>query len=151
MADMIVSGAEYSAANGTYVESGTFGGRPTYIHESNVDWLLRYEDDSAWVMYDSIEYDFYYTSFDNVATPDLCSDWMDFLAGESSSLTVTAASSGQNLTLTCAAGSYTLTGTNVTLTHTPASQNLTLACNAGSYSLTGTNADLTVTRHYTLT
>jgi len=57
----------------------------------------------------------------------------------------------QSYTLTCAAGSYTLTGSSVTLTHTPASQNLTLACNAGSYSLTGTNADLTVTRHYTLT
>jgi len=58
----------------------------------------------------------------------------------------TAASSSQNLTLTCAAGSYSLTGTNVTLTHTPASQNLTLACNAGTYSLTGTNADLTSAR-----
>ena len=57
----------------------------------------------------------------------------------------------QNYTLTCAAGSYSLTGSSVTLTHTPASQNLTLACNAGTYSLTGTNADLTVTRHYTLT
>ncbi len=56
----------------------------------------------------------------------------------------------QSYTLTCAAGSYSLTGTNVTLTHTPASQNLTLTCAAGSYALTGTNADLTVTRHYTL-
>ena len=34
----------------------------------------------------------------------------------------------QNYTLTCAAGSYSLTGTSVTLTHTPASQNLTLTC-----------------------
>jgi len=65
-------------------------------------------------------------------------------------LTVAYSGSSQNLTLTCAAGSYSLTGTNATLTHTPASQNLTLACNAGTYSLTGTNADLTVTRHYTL-
>jgi len=66
-------------------------------------------------------------------------------------LTVAHSAGGaQNLTLTCAAGSYSLTGTNVTLTHTPASQNLTLACSAGSYSLTGTNADLTVTRHYVL-
>ena len=67
---------------------------------------------------------------------------VDYTAGEGEA---------QNLTLTCAAGSYSLTGTNVTLTHTPASQNLTLACNAGTYSLTGTNADFTVTRHYTLT
>jgi hypothetical protein len=50
----------------------------------------------------------------------------------------------QSYTLTCAAGSYTLTGSSVTLTHTPASQNLTLACEAGSYGLTGTNAYLTV-------
>ena len=57
---------------------------------------------------------------------------------------------GQNLTLTCSAGSYSLTGTSVTLTHTPASQNLTLSCNAGSYALTGTNADLTVKRNYVL-
>ena len=53
----------------------------------------------------------------------------------------------QSYILACAAGSYTLTGTNVTLTHTPASQNLTLTCAAGSYALTGTNADLTVTLH----
>jgi len=53
-------------------------------------------------------------------------------------------------TLTCAAGSYSLTGTDCTLTHTPASQNLTLTCSAGSYSLTGTNADLTVKRNYVL-
>ncbi len=32
----------------------------------------------------------------------------------------------------------------------PEAQNLTLTCAPGSYSLTGTNADLTVTRHYTL-
>ena len=65
-------------------------------------------------------------------------------------LIVAYSAGGQNLTLTCEAGSYSLTGTNVTLTHTPASQNLTLACNAGSYSLTGTNADLTVKRNYVL-
>ena len=52
----------------------------------------------------------------------------------------------QNLTLTCAAGSYSLTGTSVTLTHTPASQSLTLSCEGGSYSLTGTNAALTSSR-----
>ena len=66
-------------------------------------------------------------------------------------LVVTYTAGSNDYTLTCAAGSYSLTGTDCTLTHTPASQNLTLACSAGSYSLTGTNADLTVTRHYTLT
>ena len=89
--DIIVSGAEYSAANGTYVESGTFEGRPNYIHESNVDWFLRYEG-GVWAMYDLIAHIFFYVSFDDVATPDLCSSWVDVnndLAP--SSLTVTAA------------------------------------------------------------
>jgi hypothetical protein len=64
-------------------------------------------------------------------------------------LTVAHSAGGaQNLTLTCAAGSYSLTGTNADLTVT---RHYTLTCEAGSYALTGANADLTVTRHYTLT
>ena len=57
----------------------------------------------------------------------------------------------QSYTLTCAAGSYTLTGTDATLTVTRAAQNLTLACNAGTYALTGSAATLTMQRNYTLT
>ena len=57
------------------------------------------------------------------------------------------ASSAQNLTLTCAAGSYSLTGTAATLT---VQRNYVLSCGAGNYALTGTNADLKVQRNYTL-
>jgi len=53
----------------------------------------------------------------------------------------------QNYTLTCAAGSYSLTGTACTLT---VRRNYVLSCGAGSYNLTGTNADLKVQRNYTL-
>ena len=57
---------------------------------------------------------------------------------------------GQNLTLTCAAGSYSLTGTDATLTYTGSAQNLTLSCGAGSLALTGTSATFEVKRNYTL-
>ena len=67
------------------------------------------------------------------------------LTGTNVTLTATVR---QNLTLACEAGSYSLTGTDATLT---VQRNYTLVCEAGSYALTGTNADLTVTRHYTLT
>ena len=53
----------------------------------------------------------------------------------------------QNYTLTCAAGSYSLTGTAATLT---VQRNYVLSCGAGSYNLTGTDADLKVQRNYTL-
>ena len=58
--------------------------------------------------------------------------------------------STQNLTLSCAAGSYSLAGVACTLTVTRAAQNLTLACSAGSYSVTGTDATLSVKRNYVL-
>ena len=113
MADMIVSGAEYSAANGTYVESGTNDGKPRYVHESNSDYVILWNNlDAVWYVYDATNLTWAYYSLSQVATPDLCSDWADALTFESSALTVTAASSSQNLTLTCAAGSYSLTGTN---------------------------------------
>jgi len=135
MTDMIVSNGW---ENGVFFYAGIVDGKPEYCSANN--WIIYWGDPAAWY-YANYDGDTYDISQDDVATPDLAT-W--------GIITVTAASSGQNLTLTCAAGSYSLTGTNVTLTHTPASQNLTLACNAGSYSLTGTNADLTVKRNYVL-
>ena len=99
MADMIVSGAEYSAANGTYVESGTNDGKPRYVHESNSDYVIFWHNlDAIWYVYDATNLTWAYYSLSQVATPDLCSDWVDALTFESSALTVTAASSSQNLT-----------------------------------------------------
>ena len=108
MTDMIVSGAEFSAANGTYVETGTYDGRPKYIHESNADYVVLYLG-----IYDEVNFLLYLRR--RCRHPRLCSSWTDGFAWVPSALTVTAGSS-QNLTLTCAAGSYSL-GTNVTLTH----------------------------------
>jgi len=143
MADMIVAGAGTTAVNGTYVENGTLNGKPKYTYSTHIiqwdgRWVISYNGATT-----------VYKSNENVATPDLVTTWAK-VYGASPVPTVTAASSSQNLTLTCAAGSYSLTGTNATLT-TTGKQNLTLACNAGTYSLTGTNADLTVQRNYTLT
>jgi len=145
--DIIVSGAGASAFNGTYYDTGNLSnGRPIYADGANhqIKCLFNY-----WVIAQIAPPSYAYRSgmSDVPDTPDLAAAWfVQNSPGTDPAPTVTAASSSQNLTLTCAAGSYSLTGTNVTLTHTPASQNLTLACNAGTYSLTGTNVDLTSSR-----
>jgi len=149
MANIIVSGAGSTEVNGTYVESGEEGGKQLYANNANSDIVIGWDSSGVWAIGTSDYVTAYYYSSDDVATPDLCTTW-EVYEGEPPVPTVTAVSSGQNLTLTCAAGSYSLTGTNVTLTST-VKRNLTLACNAGTYSLTGTNADLTVKRNYVLT
>ena len=137
MTDMIVAGAGSSVVNGTYVESGTLDGKPYYTYSTyTLRWIA---GTNAWVI---LAIKTLYGSYDNVATPDLCTTWFT-ATGSSPAPTVTAASSSQNLTLTCAAGTYSLTGTNADLTVT---RHYTLTCEAGSYSLTGTNADLTSSR-----
>ena len=76
MADMIVSGAEYSAANGTYVESGSDGGKPRYVHESNSDYVIFWHNlDALWYVFDTTNFTWGYYSLSQVATPDLCSNW----------------------------------------------------------------------------
>lgn len=70
MADMIVAGAGTTAVNGTYVESGTLDGKPYYTYSTyTLMWLA---DDEAWVIVATIGL---YGSYDNVATPDLCTTW----------------------------------------------------------------------------
>ena len=71
MANIIVSGAGTSAVNGTYTESGTYGGRPKYVYDNYV-LVWSYE----WVIVTS-DYvtAYYYFSEDDVATPDLCTTW----------------------------------------------------------------------------
>lgn len=91
MADMIVANCETSAANGTYIESGTEGGKPLYIHESNSNYLISWVGGTMWSIYDSVDYMFVYGCEEDVATPDLCSDWWDGFTQEPLALTVTAA------------------------------------------------------------
>ena len=58
---------------------------------------------------------------------------------------VESTATGSNYTLTCAAGSYSLTGTDADLY-----RSLVMACEAGSYALTGTDASLTSHRIFAL-
>jgi len=127
MTDMIVSGAGTTAVNGTYIETGTYGGKPLYIYGSySIGWDYNEMYGTGWHITSSLGYGYgYYWAGDNVSTPDLVTTWAGDW-GEPPMPVVTAASSSQNLTLTCAAGSYSLTGTNVTLTAT-VKQNLTQA------------------------
>ena len=71
MADMIVSGAGTTAVNGTYVETGTYGGKPIYYY--NVTLCIRWYS-SQWRLGDTQDTDYYYST-DNVATPDLAT-WL---------------------------------------------------------------------------
>jgi hypothetical protein len=56
-------------------------------------------------------------------------------------------SSSVAYTLTCAAGSYALTGTSATF---EVKRNYVLSCNAGSYALTGTATNFVLQRNFTL-
>ena len=91
MTDMIVSGAENSAANGTYVyePAGEEEGA-AYID----GWSIILWDYDRWLIYNGWDGSFRYYCAEDVATPDLCSSWTDGLTETPSSLTVTAASSG---------------------------------------------------------
>ena len=94
MTDMIVAGAGTSAVNGTYVENGTYGGRPKYQKGSiYIVWFS-----TEWEITD-MDFYLWYRSTDNVATPDLATTWLKSPNGSLPVPTVTAASSGQNLTL----------------------------------------------------
>ena len=70
MANIIVSGAGTSAVNGTYTESGTYGGRPKYVYDN---YVLVWS--SGWELGTSDYVTAYYYSEDDVATPDLCTTW----------------------------------------------------------------------------
>ena len=91
MTDMIVAGAGTTAVNGTYIESGTNLGKPRYVFGSNtILW-----SSGVWgIATPKVQY----YSAQDVATPDLCTLWTKML-GSLPVPTVTAASSGQNLTL----------------------------------------------------
>ncbi len=60
-----------------------------------------------------------------------------------SDVTLTVTEAAQNLTLDCGAGSFTLTGSDVTFTASIA-VNYVLECNPGSYDLTG--SDITINK-----
>ena len=84
-------------------------------------------------------------------TSSMSSDGSKIIAGvDNGRIYLGTEETGQNLTLTCAAGSYSLTGTDAALTYTGSAQNLTLSCGAGSLALTGSACTLSVKRNYVL-
>jgi hypothetical protein len=82
MADMIVTGTE---VDGTYVEDGTFNGRPTYSLISGA--AIFYDNAVGWAIYSPSSVLLYYGGIDANATPDLVGSWN--VAGGSGSPTVT--------------------------------------------------------------
>ena len=87
MADMIVSGAGWTAANGTYAEYGTLGGKPRYRMASAgsesgyiyIEWVWdMYREVNNWGISTNSEDPFScrYFSADDVATPDLVATWV---------------------------------------------------------------------------
>ena len=74
MANIIVSGAGTSAVNGTYTESGTYGGRPKYVNNANSDIVIEWYG-GEWIIANMSTQVTYYYSSNDVATPDLCTKW----------------------------------------------------------------------------
>ena len=74
MANIIVSGAGSSEVNGTYAVVDEGGGKPDYANNANSDIEIGWNS-GAWFIVNSSTQVIYYYSFDDVATPDLCTTW----------------------------------------------------------------------------
>jgi len=72
--DIIVSGAGNAAANGTYIFYGYFDNKPYYKCNETGSWLIWGFNDSSWEINNDF-IDTLYCSYDDVATPDLCTTW----------------------------------------------------------------------------
>ncbi len=148
MTDYIVENCETAELNGTYIQVGPsfwerYDGEYYCVLTYGVEFdcmvlAVQLSDNDSAIYID-------YNYGGDLPPDDPSIDWYSFITGTPSDLTVTAVSSGQNLTLTCAAGSYTLTGTNADFYRA-----LVMACEAGSYALTGTDASLTSHRIFAL-
>ena len=74
MANIIVSGAGSSEVNGTYVVVDEGGEKPVYANNANSDIGIGW-DSGAWIITNRSTFVIYYFSYDDVATPDLCTTW----------------------------------------------------------------------------
>ena len=93
MANMVVSGAGTTAVNGTYVESGTYNGKPQYYKVGTghtLEWDPYNWTEDVWQIYDWEDY--YYFGNGDVATPNLAT-WQT-ASGASPAPTVTLEQSG---------------------------------------------------------
>jgi len=74
MANIIVSGAGSSEVNGTYADTGeTINDKPVYANNANSDIQIVWYGD--WLIANVSTNFVYYFSYDDVATPDLCTTW----------------------------------------------------------------------------
>ena len=93
MADMIVAGAGATGVNGTYVESGTLNGKPRYYYAAKsvyIGWdFAPFVGQNVWYIADIT----LYFSTEDVATPDLVTNWST-VGGMPPAPTVTAAGGG---------------------------------------------------------
>lgn len=99
---MIVNGAGTTAVNGTYVENGTYGGKPQYTKNGyyirfaagkGVSWII--DNGGDYSPFGGTEISYYESAeSDTPATPDLVSVWYISGVGASPVPTVTAAPSG---------------------------------------------------------
>jgi len=75
--NIIVSGAGTFEVNGTYIETGTYDGKPMYEKDGDPEWEIKWEWDRWCIL--RWEWDRYYYSDDDVSTPDLATNWeIDF-------------------------------------------------------------------------
>lgn len=98
MADMIVAGAGTSAVNGTYVEDGTFNGKPLYNFigtNYRIMFAVDYAyEESVWLIRTTTNTQYYYGLPTSVSTPDQCVAWYKENSGALPVPTVTEAPSG---------------------------------------------------------
>ena len=73
MANIIVSGAGSTEVNGTYAVVDEGGEKPAYANNANSDIVIVW--DGAWLIMNLSTSVIYYFSYDDVATPDLCTTW----------------------------------------------------------------------------
>jgi hypothetical protein len=131
MANMEVSGAGTSDANGTYTEVDTYNGKPRYYNDTYyIYWFVDPRGGDYWKIGTTLYRD---NDLLDVATPDLVEEWFT-VSGTPPAPTVTA---GNDYTLTCDAGALSLTGTNASLL-----ASRILSAEAGAFALSGTDAGL---------
>ena len=90
--NIVVSGAGTASANGTYIASGSYSGKPLYIKDGDTNWEIKWVSGSMWAIIEMDEMEYYY-SYEDVAKPDLVTSW-NRMFGSNPVPTVTAAGRG---------------------------------------------------------
>jgi hypothetical protein len=137
MADVTVTGAGTSAANGIYTQSGTTGGKPRYVNGS---WSIFWDDTAffgQWVMGQNGRALSYYSD-DDTATPDLVTTWQ---VNSGIGLPPPPAVS-KRYTMSADPASYTITATDADLRATR-----TMQADSAASQITAMDAGLSAGRY----